>query len=75
MKLTDAVRRMPWRPCGAAVLFVAAMAALGGGFGLAFLTPDPGPRQAVEGFALMGVSGVLFALTAMLLGLGPRREP
>lgn len=65
---------LPWRPAAAATLFIAAMAALGGGFGVAFLSPAPGPIDAVKGFALMGLAGVLFAAVAAALGLTGRDE-
>ena len=68
------LNNVPWRPLAAAGLFVAGMAALGGGFGVAFLSHDPSPLQATKGFALMGLAGVLFAAVAVLLGL-TRREP
>ena len=64
--------RLPWRGLGAALSFVAGMTALGWGFGLTFLSHEPGPVQAAAGFAVIGLSGVCFALTAMLLGLTRR---
>lgn len=58
------------RPAAAAACFVVAMALLGGGFGLAFLTPSPGPREAALGFALMGGAGVLMVCAGALMGFG-----
>lgn len=66
-------RVLPWARLTAALCFVGGSAALGWGFGLVFLTHDPTPRLAAVGFAVMGIAGVLFALTAGLLGL--RKEP
>ena len=70
--LRGVIGRLPWRGLVAAVSFVAGMTALGWGFGLTFLVEHPGPARAALGFAIRGCAGVLFALTAVLLGLTRR---
>lgn len=58
---------LPWRPLGAAVLFIAACGLTGLGFGLTFLRAETAsPLMATVSFLLWGLAGVAFIGAAKL---------
>lgn len=68
MRIRLAVKGLPWRGIGAALLTIAAGATLMGGAGYALLAQEFGPRSAAIGGALMGVACVCAALVWRLVG-------